>query len=86
MFRRKNSTDVETAAALHEQGAFLLDVRTKNEFVSGHVPGATHVSMQSLPNRTDWIEKMAADRQILVICRSVEAAAAMVEEFDELLI
>jgi rhodanese-related sulfurtransferase len=70
MFRRKQSTDVETAATLHEQGALLIDVRTKNEFVTGHVPGASHVSLQSLPNRADWIRRMATDRQVLVICRS----------------
>ncbi len=70
MFRRKSSTDVETAASLHERGAMLLDVRTKEEWVSGHVPGATHVSLQSLSGRTDWVKKMAADRQVLVICRS----------------
>ena len=70
MFRRKHATDVETAARLHQEGALLLDVRTKNEFVAGHVPGSTHVSLQSLPNRSDWLEKIANDRQVLVICRS----------------
>ena len=47
----------------------LLDVRTKEEFVAGHIPGAVHLNV----NDPDFEKKVAAlpkDRPYLVNCRS----------------
>ncbi len=74
-FRNKTSIDVEGASRLQDDGAMMLDVRTKGEFRGGHVPGATHVSLESLPQRKDWIGRHAQDRTILVICRSGNRSA-----------
>ena len=47
----------------------LLDVRTKEEFTAGHIPGAVHINV----NDPDFEKKVAAlpkDRPYLVNCRS----------------
>lgn len=74
-FQRKSSVDVVGANRLQEEGAMMLDVRTKTEFKGGHVPGATHVSLESLGQREDWIARQAKDRTVLVICRSGNRSA-----------
>jgi rhodanese-related sulfurtransferase len=64
------SVDVKTASARNESGVMLVDVRTKPEWREGHAPGATHLSLDSLPNRSEWLKRAVGDRQLLVICRS----------------
>jgi len=72
MFSR-NTIDVNAAHVL--DNAMILDVRTKVEFRSGHVPGATHVSLDSVAQRKGWIARKAENRTILVICRSGNRSA-----------
>ena len=45
----------------------LLDVRTPQEFASGHIAGAENISLQSLPQR---IGEIPQDRPIVIYCRS----------------
>jgi rhodanese-related sulfurtransferase len=75
MLFRRPGIDVATAHQRHGDGVMLLDVRSKNEWRSGHVPGATHVSLESLPQRLDWLRKAAADAEVMVICRSGNRSA-----------
>lgn len=49
------------------QEAVLLDVRTRTEWKQGHVPGAMHISLESLQTQ---MGRLPRDRQILAICRS----------------
>lgn len=58
---------VAQAAQLREQGAFVLDVRQPEEWNELHVPGATLIPLDQLPNRVSEVPK---DQEILVICRS----------------
>ncbi len=58
---------VEQAYRLYQQGYFLLDVRTQEEWDSIHVPNATLIPLDQLPQRLNELPK---DRPILVICRS----------------
>lgn len=57
------------------QGAFVLDVRESDEFDSGHVPGAKHIALNTVPDRMAELPK---DQQVWVICqagaRSMRAA------------
>lgn len=48
------------------EGAMLLDVRTPEEFRSGHLRGAVNIPVQELADRIDEID---ADR-VVVYCRS----------------
>ncbi len=47
-----STTDIDTLASLHQQGAALIDVRESHEYVAGHVPGARLIPLgDSLPPR-----------------------------------
>lgn len=63
---------VQEAYSMREQGAFILDVRTPAEWVDGHVPGATLIPLDELPNR---ISELPQDENIVVICRSGNRSA-----------
>ncbi|GIV63520.1 MAG: rhodanese-like domain-containing protein [Chloroflexota bacterium] len=58
---------VAQAAQLREQGAFVLDVRQPEEWNELHVPGATLIPLDQLPQRVNEVPK---DKEIVVICRS----------------
>ncbi|MFN8020160.1 MAG: rhodanese-like domain-containing protein [Acidimicrobiales bacterium] len=64
-------TPAEAAAALRD-GAMLLDVREYEEWMAGHVDGATHVPMQRVPLRLDDLPR---DRTVVCICRSGNRSA-----------
>ena len=49
------------------EGGWLLDVREPDEWEAGHVPGAVHIPLGQLGQRTSEIP---ADQTIYVICRS----------------
>ena len=52
----------------------VLDVRTPQEFASGHVPGALNIPHDQLPNRIAELIG-AKDKDIVVYCRSGKRAA-----------
>lgn len=58
---------VEEAHQLVEEGAFLLDVRTQEEWDDFHAPQATLIPLDELPNR---VNEVPADQDVVVICRS----------------
>ncbi len=59
--------DLDTFAAEHAAGGYVLDVRETGEFIGGHVPGAVHIPMGEVPTR---VAELPAGRRILVICQS----------------
>jgi rhodanese-related sulfurtransferase len=63
---------VQEAYNLREQGTMILDVRTPAEWVEGHVPGATLIPLDELPNR---LAELPQDEDIVVICRSGNRSA-----------
>jgi len=67
----------EEALALQESGAGLLfvDVRTPEEYDSGHVPGAVNIPRNQLASRLAELES-ARDRLVLYCERGPRAAAA----------
>lgn len=52
-----------------EENPVVLDVRTKREFDSGHIPGSVHLNMQEVTfgHKLDDLDK---DATYLVYCRS----------------
>ncbi len=48
-------------------GAMLLDVRDLDEWLAGHVRGATHIPLIEVPRR---LAELPTDRSIVCICRS----------------
>lgn len=68
--------DVQDLARRRDAGAFVLDVRREDEYVSGHVPGAVLIPLDQLGARVDELPK---DQPLLVICRSGARSATAVE-------
>ena len=70
----------DEAQKLIDEGAQLIDVRADHEWEAGHLPGATHVPLDELPERAGEIDK---ERPVLLYCRggnrSTMAAAALAE-------
>jgi len=58
---------VAQAAVKREAGAFILDVRTPEEWEDFHVPGSTLISLDELENRSSEVPR---DLEVVVVCRS----------------
>lgn len=52
---------------------FLLDVREDDEFLEGHIPGATHIPLNEILESTITVAK---DCELYVYCRSGQRSAA----------
>jgi rhodanese-related sulfurtransferase len=58
---------VAEAAAKRDAGAFILDVRTPEEWNEVHIPGATSIPLDQLETRLTEVPK---DKEVVVVCRS----------------
>lgn len=71
---------VEDLAILLAGGARLVDVRTPEEYTSGHVPGAVSVPLATVPEN---LAAFAGDGPVHVICkvggRSMSACAYLID-------
>lgn len=48
----------------------VLDVRTRSEFVDGHLPGSLNIPHRELRDRLDEVREAAAGRPVRVLCAS----------------
>ena len=58
---------VAEAAAKRDAGAFILDVRTPDEWSTVHIPGATLIPLDQLGSRLNEVPK---DKEVVVVCHS----------------
>jgi rhodanese-related sulfurtransferase len=58
---------VKDAYTMYQSGAFVLDVRTQEEWNEAHIPKTTLIPLDQLPTR---IHEVPNDRPIVVVCRS----------------
>jgi len=58
---------VEEAHQMYEDGTFVLDVRTPEEWNEFHAPNTTLIPLDELASRVDELPK---DQPIVVVCRS----------------
>ena len=58
---------VSDAYTKYQSGAFVLDVRTQEEWNEFHAPNTTLIPLDQLPARLNEVPK---DREIVVVCRS----------------
>ena len=58
---------VDEAHQMYEEGTFVLDVRTPEEWNEFHAPNTTLIPLDELASRVDELPK---DQPIVVICRS----------------
>lgn len=52
---------------LVEEGAIILDVRTREEFQSGHIKGALNIPVQNLSEKTN---KLDTNKVVITCCAS----------------
>lgn len=57
--------DIDALAGHLDTGATVIDVREPDEYTDGHVPGAVHIPLQSVPDR---LELIPADQPVYVVC------------------
>ena len=55
------------AYTMYQNGAFVLDVRTVEEWNDFHAPNTTLIPLDELASRVDEVPR---DREIVVVCRS----------------
>lgn len=68
LLKRRDTVGSHDAHRLVAQGARLVDVRTAQEFATGHIPGAVNIPVQELGCRMGELD--AKERPIVVYCRS----------------
>lgn len=66
----------QTLKQLIEDGAVVLDVRTREEFASGAYPGALNIPVQELAQR---IQEVPTGRHVVVYCAAGARAAMAVQ-------
>ena len=59
--------NVDQAYQMYQQGAFVLDVRTQQEWDEYHAPNTMLIPLDQLQSRMGELPK---DKQIVVVCRS----------------
>lgn len=59
--------NVDEAYQMYQEGVFVLDVRTQEEWDEYHAPNTTLIPLDQLPAR---LSELSKDREILVVCRS----------------
>lgn len=74
----KNISSKEAKDLIHENyDTIILDVRTKGEYLNGHIPGAKLASLNQLPDDIDDFEEYK-NRPIIVYCATgVRSKAAI---------
>lgn len=58
---------VEMAYQKYQEGAYLLDIREKNEWIIFHIPETVNIPLDELPYR---LAEIPLDREIIVICNT----------------
>ena len=67
-----NEVSVAKASDLRDQGAFILDVRTPEEWAEFHIPGSTLIPVDELESRVNEVPR---GQQVVVVCRSGNRSA-----------
>jgi len=78
VFDGSHVSDATFAAATEVQGVTVIDVRTPDEFASGHLPGAVNLDVQAA-DFADQVNALDAAGDYAVYCRSGNRSAAAVE-------
>ncbi|MDZ4664637.1 MAG: rhodanese-like domain-containing protein [Bacteroidota bacterium] len=61
------STQSVDLAALLTDGAAIIDVRSRAEFMGGHAKGSINIQLEQIASQSDKLEKM---KHVIVCCRS----------------
>ena len=75
-----DAIDGATAKALAAGGARVVDVRTPEEFASGHVPGAINIPYDQIARRASEIGPPST--QVLLYCRTGRRSGIAADALD----
>jgi rhodanese-related sulfurtransferase len=75
--RQRGSTVslLQATQLINQNKAVLVDVRTPDEFKSGHLRDARNIPLKELPNRLDELEKFKS-KSVIAICQNGAAGSA----------
>lgn len=73
LFGEKNSTNFKE---LVKEGALIIDVRSTDEFNSGHIPGSLNIELGKLNASVVTIKKR--NKPVITVCRSGSRSSAAV--------
>jgi rhodanese-related sulfurtransferase len=76
----RSDASVEDLAAALAQGAPLLDVRTPEEYATGHVPGAVSAPLDTIDPHMPAMAAYAKDEPLYVICASGGRSSAVADQ------
>jgi len=65
----KNITNMEAVKLINKDGAWILDVRTKDEYDKTHIANSTHVPLDSLGQQLHQFEDKKK-APVILVCRS----------------
>jgi rhodanese-related sulfurtransferase len=67
----KNLTQDQWKESLeNDKDAFILDVRTEEEFIEGYIPNATNIDIYKGQEFLDEVDKLDKNKNFYVYCRS----------------
>jgi hydroxyacylglutathione hydrolase len=67
-----NVIDIDTVKSLmNEEGVQIVDLRGATEYKSGHIPGAAHVFIGTLPSNLDKVDR---NKKVVVLCQGGDRA------------
>lgn len=55
-------------ARLVQEGAIIIDVRTKSEFQAGHINGSRNIPLDTIPKEIGALKKL--NKPVVSVCRS----------------
>ena len=55
-------------ASLVQEGALVVDVRTREEFKAGHIPGSKNIPLDKIKNEKNNLRKLNVP--VITVCRS----------------
>ena len=71
-------------ALVEHPDAVILDVRTEDEFESGHIPNALNIDLRMGPGFIDELNALDKNKFYYVYCRSGARSAQAVQEMRDL--
>jgi rhodanese-related sulfurtransferase len=81
--RYRELTTEQSMALITTDPPLILDVRTRQEYAAGHLPGAVHIPLHQLQKRSRELAQFQ-DRPILIYCatgnRSTVAAKILIDQ------
>lgn len=63
----RNITSADVYSMMNNDDVQIIDVREPYEWAMGHIPVATLISLQTIPNNLDRIDR---NKKIVIVCAS----------------